>query len=247
MTDLFDDQNSGGNTPQDAGTEGATSDPLEALVGEGKKFKTPQDLAKSKLEADAFIEQLKSENAEMRSQLEEAMAKVDKGATVADILKQMNQASSKEGNQSQLTSEDIQKLIDSRVEERDVMKTRRANREKALNEVRNKFMGDEAKAKEFIQTEAQRLGLSPKDLGALSETSPQAFARLLGLQSTQRGFGGIPDTKGSLESGATAHGTVRNKSYYDKLKADLGPKFFEPAIQTQRMKDRLALGDKYNT
>jgi len=34
---------------------------LEELVGEGKKFKTVEDLAKGKLEADSFIAQLEGE------------------------------------------------------------------------------------------------------------------------------------------------------------------------------------------
>lgn len=46
--------------------------PLDLLVGEGKKFRTIEDLAKGKLEADRFIEQLKSELDELRKKSEEA-------------------------------------------------------------------------------------------------------------------------------------------------------------------------------
>ena len=42
------------------------ADPLQELVGEGKKFKSIEDLAKSKVEADRFIDKLKSENDALR-------------------------------------------------------------------------------------------------------------------------------------------------------------------------------------
>ena len=43
--------------------------PLETLVGEGKKFKDADALARAAIEKDRFILQLQAENAQMRTSL----------------------------------------------------------------------------------------------------------------------------------------------------------------------------------
>ena len=43
--------------------------PFEALVGEGKKYKTQDDLAKSVLHKESHIQRIERENAELREAL----------------------------------------------------------------------------------------------------------------------------------------------------------------------------------
>jgi hypothetical protein len=56
---------------------------LSELVGEGKKYKTEEDLAKAYLNADNFIETLKGEKRELESE-------VGKAKTIEDVLKAIN-------------------------------------------------------------------------------------------------------------------------------------------------------------
>mgnify|MGYP000205087855 CR=1 FL=1 len=56
-----------------------TSDIVSALVGEGKKYKTLDDLAKGYINADGFIEQLKAENRELKE-------KATAAKTVDDVI-----------------------------------------------------------------------------------------------------------------------------------------------------------------
>src|SRR5574343_873745 len=73
---VFGNQDNGSGLDGDAfGGDG--QDNGSQLVGPGKKFKTYSDLEKGKLEADAFIERLKTEKAELlaHAQAMEKMAK----------------------------------------------------------------------------------------------------------------------------------------------------------------------------
>src|SRR4029450_8159059 len=61
MTDLFSDESDINVDPN--------KNYLEELVGEGKKFKTPEDLARGKAESDSFIERLQKELHGLRNEL----------------------------------------------------------------------------------------------------------------------------------------------------------------------------------
>lgn len=250
MSDLFSDDpqetqtqtSNSENTPKHGSTQG---DLLSELVGEGKKFRSVDDLARSKIESDRFIEQIKSENAEMRHQLTELEKRQGQNRTIEDVLNAVKEVRGDEGNQSQVSTEDILKAIDSRVSELDRQKARRANAETAQAELLKRFKNDEAKAKEFIKTEASRVGLTPSELRGLSETSPEAFKRILGLNNpTGSGYSPSFSTEVNSASRSDGQGT-RNNSYYTDLKKQLGPKFWDPKIQQQRMRDRESLGSKF--
>ena len=64
-------------TPDQATPESTQTDPstsyLEQLVGEGKKYSNPEELAKAYFNADGFINHLKNETGSLREELEKRM------------------------------------------------------------------------------------------------------------------------------------------------------------------------------
>jgi hypothetical protein len=78
MTDVFESPTKGEETPVTQ---------VSDLVGEDKKFKTVEDLAKGKLEADSYIEQLKEENRIAREKLGELEGSKSKDETVSELLR----------------------------------------------------------------------------------------------------------------------------------------------------------------
>ena len=107
-----------------AGTSGG-EDLLASLVGEGRKFKTPGDLARGKIEADNFIEKLKEENTALRALIrnsdetkrgtevmEELLARVSKGTLVDMKPPEGTKPNGQEqGTQPQvLTSRDVEQV-----------------------------------------------------------------------------------------------------------------------------------------
>src|SRR5690606_26975993 len=76
MSDVFNGNPVTEPTPAPVTTQEQAA--IDLLVGEDKKYKTVEDLAKSRLEADEFIERLKRENAEMRGTLSEKEAEYER-------------------------------------------------------------------------------------------------------------------------------------------------------------------------
>jgi hypothetical protein len=236
--------------PNPDGTEGspepqATQDILEKLVGEGKKFATVQDLAKGKVEADNFIEQLKTEQKELRDLLRDLENKVTKSKTVEEVL---NEASGREseGNQSPpISTEDIVKLVDERLTNRNKAQEADTNRVRANAALLKHFNNDSAKARDYVKSEAARLGMDTDTLKEISEKSPDAFLRLVGINNQAR-RDAPPNLNTAVNSDADGlDSTVRDAAYYSALRKKLGHKFYEPDIQQQRMRDVQSLGNRF--
>src|SRR5688572_876910 len=64
---------------------------LEHLVGEDKKFKTPEDLAKGKYVSDTYIPVLTKRMDELREENERLLKEANERAALTDILDQMRQ------------------------------------------------------------------------------------------------------------------------------------------------------------
>lgn len=249
MTDIFDQETTGAS-PTDTSTNTQQSgDTLAALVGEGKKYKTVEDLAKSRLEADMFIEKLKSETAEMRELLakkteQQAPASFTstKTPTLEEVLAKIEAAQAGNSNQSGVPAgEDMQELIKKSIEEHDTSKTRKTNREVAHNEIIKRFNGDEDKAKSFMKEEAKRLNITTAMLGELSETSPAAFRQMLGLAAQPTNSSSVYGSGNVNSSGTGNSNLMRNNAYYNKLRKEMGSEFYAPKIQQQLMKDRMSM------
>lgn len=253
MTDVFEattEPTTTGGEPQNQEQQKPSASLFEELVGEDKKYKTPDDLARGRLEADKFIDQLKEENAGMRDQLTEMQSKVEKSRTIDELMDLVNNAKTstdEASNQSEFSKEDIEKLISEQIVERETTKTRKTNREAANQKVLERFENDATKAREFLGTKASELGLDLKSLQEMAETSPKAFSQLLGLgdnPSPQHGSNLKSYQTTNTESSFNAN-SERNHAYYSKMRREMGTKFWHPSVQQQMMKDRERLGEKF--
>lgn len=228
--------------------EGSTASALEALVGEGKKFANVEALALSKLEADAFIERIKAENAQLR----EAQGKKEEAATVTELMEALKQ--SKEANKGETTSpEDLQETVKTILRRELDEHTREANREQGKALVLQKAQGDVKAANAYVAERAQELGLSVKVLTDLSASSPKAFAELMDIKPnvTSKGAGALP--KVNTESLNVNNRVLeidghKTKAYYDLQKKEMGAlKYLQNSkLQNQLLKDAIALKEKFN-
>lgn len=241
---------------QTEGTEAAPeASPLVELVGEDKKFKTLDDLAKSKLEADKFIEQLQGELKTVRQEMAEVEEKANKSQTVSDLVKavkQANKVDEDQGNQP-VSEEQLQEMVNSIMDGRHEKQTRLANYQQANQSVLDKFNGDIEAARTYTTERARQLGISVEKLRALGEESPSAFRQLMEVQPStgSQSVSALPDT--NVERGPNNHRETvieghRTKAYYDNLKKEMGPSKYwqDTKVQGQYYKDALALGDRFN-
>lgn len=245
MSDVFDNKTS---------TEGES--PVAALVGEGKKFATIEDLARGKQEADTYITQLEEEGKTQREKLAELESGKSKEDTVAQLLKEVReQADNKqgnEGNDNQVTDEDLSKKIKAIMQGETDAQTRAKNRGIANQTVLDKVQGDVEAASAYLAERAKQLGMGLSGLRELGETSPEAFAKLIDVdQSTvSKGITTLPDQGGNTSGTGPAMEIDghRTKAYYDNLKKEMGPSKYwgNTKVQGQYTKDAMALKERFN-
>ena len=123
---------------QPANIAPATTDAglFAALVGEGQKYKTPEELAKAYTNADQFIETLKEENRKLREQA--ASAK-----TIDEVLERMSKqnVAPEDDNppETGITPDGVQQLVEKTLEGREAVKARTENLLKADALMKEKF------------------------------------------------------------------------------------------------------------
>jgi len=232
-----------------------TTSPLAELVGEDKKFKSIDDLAKGKLEADQHIGQLEGEMKMLREQMAELEEAASKKATVSDLVdavKNVNKRVDEEGNQP-VSEEQLQHMVESIMEGKHEKQTRLANFQQANQSVLDKFEGDVEAARTYTAERAKQLGLTVDKLKSLGEESPSAFTQLMDVKPStgSQSVSGLPEVnveRGVNPSRQEVIDGHHTKAYYDKLKAELGPAKYwnDPKIQGAYFKDNLALGDRFN-
>lgn len=206
------------------------------LVGPEAKFKTPQDLARGKVESDLFIEQLKRENAEMRNDLstrikyEEFLDRVER----AKLSNEGNQPNEEQQGQqkSAMSPEELEQLLDRKFREREARSTATQN----LTEVQNKLretLGPNYALK--VREQAQALGLSTEFLNNLAATQPKAFYRMLDIDTSKGTSPSVspPKTSVNTEGFVPSTGTARGKSYFDEILKKDRLVYFTPKVQNE--------------
>ena len=227
---------------------------LTTLVGEGKKYGDSESLAKAYSNADDFIGQLKTENQELRSEL-------DKRLNAEDVLSEIKREReetlkatqiSRENTTPKLDEEALSKLISSTLDEKENQKEATANLTTVDSQMK-KLYGAE-KAKEVLETKAQELNLSVDFLAGVAAKSPNAFFNTLGI--SQKSETTIPTTTVSttntqavkeVNAGSIlAEGTWES---FEALRKSNPRKYFSPEVQNQMFKMRKEKGPEgfYNS
>lgn len=172
---------------------GTTLDPdkvtLEDLVGENKRYKTIEDLARAAVHKDVFISQLQTETKELREDLTARLS-------VADALKEIqNKASATNtGTDSQdqtpavtettdvkaLTIEDVEKLLETRT-----AKQRESDNLTSVITQLDRVAGGGEKTKAYVEAKAKELNTTPARLKELGAESPAVLYKLLGIEPSK--------------------------------------------------------------
>lgn len=234
--------------------EGENESLVEKLVGEDKKFKTTEDLAKGKLEADTFIEQLKEEVKIAREKLGELEEGKNKDDKIAELLEEVrkSQKQGQEGGDTKLSEEDLSKKIKEIMQGESAAATARKNRDLVNQAVLAKVDGNVEAARTYVSERAKQLGMTPEGLAELGEKSPEAFIKLIdGDPSTvKQGVVTLPDQSRHGQDGSTVYEIDghKTKAYYDKLKKDMGPAKYwnDVKVQGAYAKDAMALAERFN-
>jgi len=203
------------------------------LVGEGRKYKDLDALAKGHLNADEHISRLETENRALRdaaktqATLDEAIAKL-----TATQSKPTDQGSNQPGTPSALDASAVQRLVAETVTGLETARTKQTNLAQAEAALRT-FYGDKAGEvlAKFAPTPAERAVL--KQLG---EVSPERLVALLkpadkAMPPMQQGTvnGGTPNTTDRANDPGA-------KEYWDNMRRKEPTKYYSQAMQIERDK-----------
>lgn len=195
--------------------KGNTSNPVTAihqLVGDGKKFKDVESLAKGKLESDSFIIRLQEEIHELKNQLNERNTMEDILAQIKEQNKPqqiaVNTNDEVELTPNQPTAPNLEDLVAKAIIEREGQMVKEQNIRKTNEVLSTMSEGNVEKAKQILSEAALRHGLSVEYLIDVGKTSPQAFTSLVSkpTQDTHS----ITPTLNSLSSVNTQYSSNSN-------------------------------------
>jgi hypothetical protein len=219
---------------------------VEDLVGEGKKFKDVAALAKGKAESDAFIEQLKSELAGMRQELnsrlslEEAVEQIKafKPTSTPRVPDEEEPTS-----QAQTSAVDIENIVNNKILETQQKLTAERNIEFVKSEL-EKNWGPNYAVK--LRNIAKELGETEDSMGQAAARNPKAFLRLVGgekqTQQTQEPSVSPPRSQMTLQPSPT---NAKNSAYYAKLRRDNPKEYWLPKTQVEMHKEALRQGESF--
>lgn len=225
---------------------------LEELVGEGKKFKSVEDLARGKAESDNYIQTLERNLDGIKTELDKRLTAEELANQIRSEMKSTQNESNQENNlgeenkeverqNNSFSEDDISKLVEKRLTEqkaRDVAERNVAEVTKTLNDK----VG--VSASKYLSDKADELGVTLDYLREQAAISPKAFYNLVGLnESRQTNVFTPPVSQGNTQAGPDP--AVRNKAYYDKLYKENPRLRIDSNTQIQEHRDALRLGEAF--
>lgn len=246
---VFDGANNQNTSPEGTNEDQGNQSYVQKLVtSKGEQWSDPEVIAKGKVEADNYIEDLKKQNAELQAQVEKAKKVEDLFSKLDDkaspTTSEQNQAQSQGGanesnTQTAVSEDDLQSLIENTLTKREAEATAKQNLDQVNSQLESQF-GTEASA--TVQKKSQELGLSMERLQAIAAESPTAFFNLIGEKQSAP----APLTNGSIRTESVnraQNSGKRNFAYYEKMRKENPREFYH--AQDAMLKDRIEQGDSF--
>ncbi len=228
------------------------ANPLEHLVGEGKKFKTSDDLAKGKLHADLMIDKLNVERNEIKAQKEALQAELDRlrdtSKSTLDALsrevKQDSHINEDNSRTKMITEEDIDKRVEAKLAQAQEQRTRQANVDTVRTELQKTF-GDAWQTK--LEEAAAEFG-GKDTLAMLAETNPKALLKLVvptGTTEQPKQATLFDAPVSSARPVFNKDGTIKGEKYYAKLRREQPNTYWSGESFRERVEQMQKLGANY--
>src|SRR5216684_84892 len=164
-----------------------TKDYLQELVGDDKKFKSNQDLAKGKAESDTYIKVLERKLDQMRDDYLKLDEDYKARASLQELIDQQKNSTTSSNTQPivkdqhtapSIDLKDIENMLSAKLQEHEVTKRQNDN----LNQVKNKLIEHYGtKYQGAVKEQLAELGLSENRFQELAREAPAALLRTLGV------------------------------------------------------------------
>ena len=246
MTDLFkaDDKIIQGDQLDPAGE----ANPFDELVGDGKKYKSKEELAYAALNKDAHIARIERENADQRKRLEESMTvksildKLDADRTNSNRDEQhLDEHDDQVVNaQDKRTPADVESLARKVYTEEQQKAQALRNQDTVIKALSDVWGNDFSRR---LEARTAELGLSKDKVNELAATAPKALITMMIPAKATVGDASPP--RSSFTPQPDHQSGTRNKSFYDRLKKSNPELYKSERMTKQRHDDAIKLGNAF--
>lgn len=228
---------------------------LQDLVGDDKKFKTTEDLARGKYESDNMIKILERKHDELREDFLKLKNEADSKANLEALLDRL------EARQTQHSSNAQPPVNDVRQPSMNLDQVKAAAREEVMQIAETTKQTEnlnlvKAKLKErygdnspnILREQIESLGMTAQQAETLARTAPNAFIKTLGLDvpaKQQQSFQTPPRSDARSDQFAPRGAEKRTWAWYQNLKKSDPKKYLDPKTNVQMHNDALALGAEF--
>ena len=220
---------------------------LNDLVGEGRKYKDPDELAKAYAHVEGHSKTVERENAELRARLDALEANRNKSNNNEDEGREQapdgdNQQQPPKNNAPDAQNVDFRSQIREEVQALNETEKAKANIEAAAAKMIEVY-GDAAKANEAVRKRAAELGVSVEWLQDSASRSPSAFYATMGV--TQNASHSTPASGHGVNLDTQGGSNRKNFEYYDKIRKDNPKLYFSATMQTEMMNQAREQGSDF--
>lgn len=214
------------------------------LVGEGKKFKDTESLAKGKYEADTYIKTLEHKLDTTMADWAKEREEYNTRAKLQDLVDQLSRQQPQDqltpppvqGEKPSLDLTQIKSLVSEEMSQIEKQRRQKENFDRVQKTLKDRFGSS-------LNDRLQEIGLDGTSAAQIAKDNPDLLLRALGTNQQQSpGFQAPPRNS----SGFTPQPPQkRTWSYYQELRKKNPNLYYDPKTNVQMQKDYIALGTAF--
>lgn len=219
------------------------------LVGEGKKFRDNQSLARGKYESDLYVKTLEQKLDQMQSDYTKLDTDYKATKKLEELIPEyISKSSNKEpivnDRDNSITPQQIESLVSSKMQEYESSKRQQENFNLVQEKLRERYGNN---YKTVLREQIEDLGLTEDYVNSLAKTSPKAFIKTLGLDQPVKtdNFQAPPRSQQRSDNFKPTAGEVRDWNWYETLRKKNPDLWKSKEMTVQRHKDYMELGERF--
>lgn len=229
--------------------DAVTDNYLEYLVGDDKKFKTPEDLAKGKYESDLYIKTLTAKMDEMRNDYTNLRNDYNSRAKLEELIDQVKAGNQKanapdadDTKKPEINPDDLIRLVNEQFQKNKVQELEETNYKQVQQRLKERFGSNREAFKQHLDA----LDLSEEVVKQLARKNPKLVLKTLDLDNRGSGFD-APMRSNQRTDLFAPKAQKRDWDYWQKVKKD-NPDYYWSAAGTNQMhEDYRSLGSDFET
>jgi hypothetical protein len=223
---------------------------FDDLVGEGRKFKDPEQLARGKWHADKTIELMEKRMDALRAEYQKEREQNLTRAQLEEVIEKFSKQPLA-SNANPIVNEDRTPVFDPNQLETLVASNYEKMREKERQDQNYRMVQEKAMTrfganyKQSLAETMNDLGLSPADVETMARNNPKVFIKTFGLDALPPAQNFQAPPRSGFTPFQPTGGAHKSWSYYQEMRKNKPDEYYAQKTQNKMMDDYAALGEKF--